>query len=83
VPAKATTWNGSITGVAWGQHFGGGGLVAAEAIHGHDLDPVAELRDRSAGQDFSAAAERPGTRSSSRARPVPSKTGVRSMITVT
>jgi hypothetical protein len=34
-------------------------------------------------QVVSAAAERPGTRSRSRARPVPSRTGVKSMITVT
>ena len=27
-----------------GQHFGGGGLVAAESVHGHNVDLVAERR---------------------------------------
>ena len=39
--------------------------------------------DWAASQLVRAAAERPGTMSSSRARPVPASTGVRSMITVT
>ncbi len=67
-----------------GQDLGGGGLVAGEPVHGHHLDLAAELRRSGpTNQDVKAAAERPGTRSSSRARPVPSSTGVRSMITVT
>jgi hypothetical protein len=33
-----------MTVVASGQHFGGGGFVAAESVHGHNVDLVAERR---------------------------------------
>ncbi|GFG86765.1 hypothetical protein MALGJ_34410 [Mycolicibacter algericus] len=41
--ARCTTWNGSITARAARQHVGGGGAVAGEPVHRHDLDPAAEV----------------------------------------
>ena len=67
-----------------GHRRGGGGLVAAEPVHGHDLDAVAEAWLAGGQPTGQAAAERPaGTRSSSRAGPVLSSTVIRSVITVT
>lgn len=38
--APATTWNGSIAGMASGDLFGGRTLVATEPVHRDDLDLV-------------------------------------------
>ena len=65
------------------EFLGGGGLEAGEPVHRDDLDLVAHAAGRSASQVLNACLERPSTMSSSLAGPVLSRTGVRSMITVT
>ena len=66
------------------ERLGGGGLEAGEAVHGDDLDPGAERgASAAASQSVNTSLDRPSTMSSRRAGPVPSRTGVRSMTTVT
>jgi hypothetical protein len=59
--------------------IGGRGLVAGEPNHRDELHTGSEVGGWAASQAASASAERPGTRSRSRAGPLRSWTGVRSI----
>lgn len=78
VPARATTWNGSMDWCGCGKEGGSRDLVAAEPVHRLDLDLVTGLGACAKSRVFMAVQERPETRSSRRARPVLSSTGVKS-----
>ena len=65
------------------QFLAGGGLETGEPVHRNHLDAVAPGVSRSPSQVLHTCFDRPSTISSSRAGPVPSRIGVRSMITVT
>ena len=66
-----------------GNAAGGGALVTTEFVHGHHLQPAQNAGVRWASHPVKAAAQRPSTKFSNRAGPVPSTTGVRSTMTVT
>lgn len=65
------------------QRFSGGRLETSEPIHRDHLDSVAEAHSLPVEPARNTGFERPSTMSSSRAGPVRSRTGVRSMMTVT
>src|SRR6476619_4692895 len=82
-PARRTAWNGSITATA----SGSSSVVAVLKPVKPSIATTSTLSrkdwSRSASQFLKACLERPGTMSSNRAGPVPSRIGVRSLITVT
>lgn len=84
VPARRTTWNGSITAVAVGISSAAADLKPVNPSIATTSTPSRQLLGRAASQVFNTCFERPSTMSSSReGPPVPVRIGVRSMITVT
>ena len=82
-PARRTTWKGSITATASGSSSVVAVLNPVNPSIATTSTPSRQACGRSASQVLNACLERPSTMSSSRAGPVPSRIGVRSMITVT
>lgn len=83
VTSEAGGWKGSIAVTASGTCSGGRGLWPGEPAHRDDLQLVAEDRGLGGEPCANACLDWPGTMSSGLAGPVPSRTGVKSMTTVT
>lgn len=83
LPGRRTTWNGSITGTASGSSSAAAVLNPVNPSIATTSTPSRHACGLSASHCLNACLDRPSTMSSSRAGPVPSRLGVRSMITVT
>jgi len=81
--ARGTTWNGSITATASGSSSAAAFLNPVKPSIETVSTPSRQPRGRSASHRLNTSFERPGTMSSRRAGLVLSRTGVRSMMTVT
>src|SRR4051794_31025870 len=82
-PARRTTWKGSMTAVASASSSAVAVLKPVKPSIATTSTAFRQASSRSASQYLNACLERPSTMSSSRAGPVPSRTAVRSTITVT
>ena len=82
-PASRTTWKGSMTATASGNSSVVAVLNPVNPSIATMSIPWRQVWSRSASHCLNTCLDRPSTMSSSRAGPVPARTGVRSMITVT
>lgn len=82
-PARRATWKGAMTATAPGSSSAVAVLKPLNPSIATTSSPSRHVWGRSASQDLNTALERPCAMSSSRAGPVPSRIGVRSIITVT